>query len=210
MNSSFGVVDGKPSVVRHTHVNLGIAIDLKKDDGSRTLLVPNIKSADTLDFAAFHAAYEELIRKARTNKLAVDDFTGPTVSITNPGTIGTMHSVPPCRVRRIIGVGAITPAEFEGASANLAEIGISKIVTSRAPMTTGSSKAPRAAPRRARVAARRGRSTRPLRQLRVPYEPALSRHKPLKVCRGVEKALAVSLINMYRSVVTSSQPRPAC
>ena len=80
--------------MRHTHVNLGLAIDLQKDDGSRTLLVPNIKDADTLDFAAFHAAYEEIIRKARTNKLTVDDFTGTTVSITNPGTIGTEHSVP--------------------------------------------------------------------------------------------------------------------
>ena len=69
MNSSFGVVDGKPSVVRHEHVNLGLAIDLQKADGTRTLLVPNIKQADTLDFASFHAAYEDLIRRARTNKL---------------------------------------------------------------------------------------------------------------------------------------------
>ena len=97
------------------------------------LLVPNIKSADTLDFAAFHAAYEELIRKARTNKLEVDDFSGTTVSITNPGTIGTMHSVPRLMPGQgaIIGVGAITyPIEFEGADPQtLAEIGISKIVT---------------------------------------------------------------------------------
>ncbi len=65
MNASYGVVDGKPSVVRHEHVNLGLAIDQQKSDGTRTLLVPNIKSADTLDFAAFHAAYEDLIRRAR-------------------------------------------------------------------------------------------------------------------------------------------------
>src|SRR5262245_36906129 len=57
MNSSFGVIDGKPTVVRHKHVNLGLAIDMQRDDGSRTLLVPNIKNADTLDFAAFHTAY---------------------------------------------------------------------------------------------------------------------------------------------------------
>src|SRR6185437_1564113 len=89
MNSSFGVVDGAPTVVRHEHVNLGLAIDLQKPDGSRTLLVPNIKHADALDFAGFHAAYEDLIRRARNNKLTPDDFAGTTLSITNPGTIGT-------------------------------------------------------------------------------------------------------------------------
>ncbi|HVJ98470.1 MAG TPA: 2-oxo acid dehydrogenase subunit E2, partial [Acidimicrobiia bacterium] len=89
MNASYGTVDGTPSVVHHDHVNLGLAIDLTKSDGTRTLLVPNIKNADTLDFAAFHAAYEDLIRRARSNKLTVDDFAGTTVSITNPGTIGT-------------------------------------------------------------------------------------------------------------------------
>ena len=133
MNSSFGVVDGTPSVVRHEHVNLGLAIDQQKSDGTRTLLVPNIKNADTLDFAAFHAAYEDLIRRARTNKLTVDDFAGTTVSLTNPGTIGTMHSVPRLMPGQgvIVGVGAITyPPEYEGADPQtLAEIGVSKIVT---------------------------------------------------------------------------------
>src|SRR4029079_5191602 len=94
MNSSFGMVDGKPSVVRHEHVNLGLAIDLEKPDGTRTLIVPNVKQADTLDFASFHAAYEDLVRRARANQLTPDDLSGTTVSITNPGTIGTMHSVP--------------------------------------------------------------------------------------------------------------------
>src|SRR6476659_49780 len=117
MTASYGVVDGKPSVVRHDHVNLGLAIDQQKSDGTRTLLVPNIKAADTLDFAAFHAAYEDLIRRARSNKLTVDDFAGTTVSITNPGTIGTMHSVPRLMPGQelIVGVGAITyPPEYEG------------------------------------------------------------------------------------------------
>ncbi len=133
MNSSFGDVDGTPSVVRHAHVNLGLAIDQQKSDGSRTLLVPNIKNADTLDFAGFHAAYEDLIRRARTNKLTVDDFAGTTVSLTNPGTIGTLHSVPRLMPGQgvIVGVGAITyPPEYEGADPQtLAEIGISKTVT---------------------------------------------------------------------------------
>jgi 2-oxoglutarate dehydrogenase E1 component len=133
MNSSYGVVDGTPSVVRHGHVNLGLAIDQQKADGTRTLLVPNIKAADTLDFAAFHAAYEDLIRRARSNKLTPDDFAGTTVSITNPGTIGTMHSVPRLMPGQgvIVGVGAITyPPEYEGADPQtMAEIGVSKIVT---------------------------------------------------------------------------------
>src|SRR5207253_3362062 len=124
---------GKPTVVRHEHVNLGLAIDLQKPDGSRTLLVPNVKQADALDFAGFHAAYEELIRKTRTNKLSPDDFAGTTVSITNPGTIGTMHSVPRLMPGQgvIVGVGAITyPPEYEGADPQtLAEIGVSKVVT---------------------------------------------------------------------------------
>ncbi len=133
MNASYGVTDGKPSVVRHEHVNLGLAIDQQKSDGTRTLLVPNIKNADTLDFAAFHAAYEDLVRRARTNKLTPDDFAGTTVSITNPGTIGTMHSVPRLMPGQglIVGVGAIIyPPEYEGADPQtLADIGVSKIVT---------------------------------------------------------------------------------
>ncbi len=133
MNASFGVVDGTPSVVRHAHVNLGLAIDQQKSDGSRTLLVPNIKNADTLDFAGFHAAYEDLIRRARANKLTVDDFAGTTVSLTNPGTIGTLHSVPRLMPGQgvIVGVGAITyPPEYEGADPQtIAEIGVSKTVT---------------------------------------------------------------------------------
>jgi multifunctional 2-oxoglutarate metabolism enzyme len=133
MNASFGVVDGTPSVVRHAHVNLGLAIDQQKSDGSRTLLVPNIKNADALDFAAFHAAYEDLIRRARANKLTVDDFAGTTVSLTNPGTIGTLHSVPRLMPGQgvIVGVGAITyPPEYEGADPQtIAEIGVSKTVT---------------------------------------------------------------------------------
>ncbi len=133
MNASFGVVDGKPIVVRHEHVNLGLAIDQQKSDGTRTLLVPNLKTADALDFAAFHAAYEDLVQRARTNKLTVDDFVGTTVSLTNPGTIGTLHSVPRLMPGQgvIVGVGAITyPPEYEGADPQtLAEIGISKTVT---------------------------------------------------------------------------------
>src|SRR3954471_14455062 len=110
MNSGYGVVDGKPAVVHHEHLNLGLAIDQEKADGTRTLLVPNIKHADELDFASFFAAYEELIRKVRTNKLSPDDFAGTTATITNPGMIGTVHSVPRLMPGQgfILGVGTIS------------------------------------------------------------------------------------------------------
>jgi 2-oxoglutarate decarboxylase len=85
MNRAFSESDGKPAVSQPEHVNLGLAIDIQKDDGTRTLVVPNIKNADSLDFARFWSAYEDVVRKARTNKLTADDFAGTTISLTNPG-----------------------------------------------------------------------------------------------------------------------------
>jgi 2-oxoglutarate dehydrogenase E1 component len=125
--------DGKPRLVRNETVNLGIAVDVDKGDGTRTLVVPVIRDADRLDFAGFLAAYEELIRKVRANKLTVEDFQGANVSLTNPGTIGTVQSVPRLMPGQgaIVGVGRIDyPAEFEGSDrANLSSLGISKVVT---------------------------------------------------------------------------------
>ena len=132
-NTFVAGADGKPRLVTNDSVNLGLAVDVEKSDGSRTLVVPVIRDADKLDFAGFLAAYEELIRKVKSNKLTVDDFQGATVSLTNPGTIGTVQSVPRLMPGQgvIVGVGAIDyPAEFEGADrANLSSLGISKVVT---------------------------------------------------------------------------------
>ncbi|HWH97285.1 MAG TPA: multifunctional oxoglutarate decarboxylase/oxoglutarate dehydrogenase thiamine pyrophosphate-binding subunit/dihydrolipoyllysine-residue succinyltransferase subunit, partial [Pseudolysinimonas sp.] len=125
--------DGKPSVVAPAHINLGIAIDLPKPDGTRSLMVPGIKRSDTMGFADFLAAYEDVVARARVNKLTADDFAGITISLTNPGGIGTEHSVP--RLMRgqgcIIGAGALEyPAAFQGSSAKtLAELGIGKTIT---------------------------------------------------------------------------------
>ncbi|HXY45535.1 MAG TPA: multifunctional oxoglutarate decarboxylase/oxoglutarate dehydrogenase thiamine pyrophosphate-binding subunit/dihydrolipoyllysine-residue succinyltransferase subunit [Acidimicrobiales bacterium] len=135
LNSSF-VADadgsGTPGVVRHEHVGLGLAVDSERSDGSRTLVVPCVKRADELDFAGFVHAYEELVRKVRTNKLAVEDFAGTTVTITNPGTLGTTQSVPRLMPGQgaIIGVGSLAyPPEFAAADpAALAELGVSKVV----------------------------------------------------------------------------------
>ena len=136
MNAAFVAdADGKgtPGVIRHRHVGLGLAVDVEKSDGSRTLLVPCIRDADTLDFRGFVSAYEDLVRKIHTNKIAPDDFAGTTVTLTNPGTLGTVQSVPRLMPGQglIVGVGALgVPAGFEAADPRtLAELGIGKTVT---------------------------------------------------------------------------------
>ncbi|HZA87505.1 MAG TPA: multifunctional oxoglutarate decarboxylase/oxoglutarate dehydrogenase thiamine pyrophosphate-binding subunit/dihydrolipoyllysine-residue succinyltransferase subunit, partial [Acidimicrobiales bacterium] len=133
MNYAYGETEGKPVLVKPTHVNLGLAIDMRKKDGTRQLLVPSIKKAETLDFAQFWSAYEDLVRRARSGQLGVDDFAGTTITLTNPGTIGTVHSVPRLMKGQgtIIGVGAMEyPAEFQGAAPEtLARLGISKAMT---------------------------------------------------------------------------------
>ncbi len=133
MNVAYDVVDGKPTLVKPAHVNLGLAIDLPRPDGTRQLVVPSIKSAEQLDFAQFWAAYEQIVKRARNNKLTLDDFAGTSISLTNPGTIGTNHSVPRLMNGQgaIIGVGSMDyPAEFQGANPErLNTLGISKIMT---------------------------------------------------------------------------------
>ncbi|WP_395692897.1 multifunctional oxoglutarate decarboxylase/oxoglutarate dehydrogenase thiamine pyrophosphate-binding subunit/dihydrolipoyllysine-residue succinyltransferase subunit [Nocardioides sp.] len=133
MNVGFDVVDGKPTLIQPAHINLGLAIDVKKPDGSRQLLVPSIKAAETMDFAAFWTAYEEIVRKTRDNKLTIEDFQGTTISLTNPGGIGTVHSVPRLMKGQgaIIGVGAMEyPPEWQGASEEaIARNAISKVMT---------------------------------------------------------------------------------
>lgn len=132
-NVYYDVIDGKPSVVAPAHINLGIAVDVPKKDGTRALLVPGIKHAETLDFEQFLTAYDEIVDKARNNKLTADDFAGVTISLTNPGGIGTVHSVPRLMKGQgtIIGAGALNyPAEYQGASAyTLAKLGVSKVIT---------------------------------------------------------------------------------
>ncbi|KUH86417.1 MULTISPECIES: multifunctional oxoglutarate decarboxylase/oxoglutarate dehydrogenase thiamine pyrophosphate-binding subunit/dihydrolipoyllysine-residue succinyltransferase subunit [unclassified Mycobacterium] len=133
MNRHFAETDGKPTAVTPEHVNLGLAIDLQGKDGNRQLVVAGIKGAEAMSFGQFIAAYEDIVRRARDGKLTAQDFGGVTISLTNPGTIGTVHSVP--RLMRgqgaIIGVGAMEyPAEFQGASEErIADLGVGKLVT---------------------------------------------------------------------------------
>ena len=125
--------DGKPRLIANDSVSMGLAVDVPKAGGGRSLVVPVLRDADTLDFAGYLAAYEEIIRKVRSNKLTVDDFQGANVTLTNPGTIGTVQSVPRLMPGQgvIVGVGTIDyPAEFEGADPrNLSSLGLSKVVT---------------------------------------------------------------------------------
>ena len=132
-NVYYDEIDGKPAAISPANINLGLAIDIPKEDGTRALLVPNIKRAQVLNFNEFLASYEDLVKRARNNKLTADDYAGSTISLTNPGGIGTVHSVP--RLMKgagcIIGAGALDyPAEFAGMSEEqLAKLGVSKTIT---------------------------------------------------------------------------------
>ncbi|HYP52080.1 MAG TPA: multifunctional oxoglutarate decarboxylase/oxoglutarate dehydrogenase thiamine pyrophosphate-binding subunit/dihydrolipoyllysine-residue succinyltransferase subunit, partial [Pyrinomonadaceae bacterium] len=131
LNDGFALADGKPARVRRAEVNLGLAIDLEKKDGSRTLLVPNIKNAGALGVPDFLSAYDDTVKRAREGKLGVPDFQNTTVSLTNPGTLGTVASTPRLMSGQslIVATGAIEyPAEYHAmAPAALSQLGISKV-----------------------------------------------------------------------------------
>jgi 2-oxoglutarate dehydrogenase E1 component len=132
-NVYYEEVEGKPASVSPANINFGLAIDIPKPDGTRALLVPNIKKAQRLNFAEYLNAYEDLVKRARDNKLTAEDFAGTTASLTNPGGIGTVHSVPRLTKGQgcIVGAGALDyPAEFQGMSEDhLAKLGVSKVIT---------------------------------------------------------------------------------
>ncbi|HXF30301.1 MAG TPA: multifunctional oxoglutarate decarboxylase/oxoglutarate dehydrogenase thiamine pyrophosphate-binding subunit/dihydrolipoyllysine-residue succinyltransferase subunit, partial [Solirubrobacterales bacterium] len=133
MVRSFAEKDGKPYAIENGPVNLGIAVDVTKKDGSHGLMVPAIKGAQDLDFAGFHTAFEDLIAKTRENKLTADDFQGTNISLTNPGGIGTVASVPRLLAGQsaIIATGSIAyPPEWSHASPErIKQLGVSKVMT---------------------------------------------------------------------------------
>jgi 2-oxoglutarate dehydrogenase E1 component len=132
MARSYTEADGKPQVIENPHVNLGIAVDVERK-GGRSLLVPVVKGADTLNFASFHAAYEDLITRTRENQLTADDFQGTNISLTNPGGLGTVASVPRLMSGQgtIIATGSIAyPVEWAHATADrIKALGVSKVMT---------------------------------------------------------------------------------
>lgn len=133
MNNTYDEIDGKPTMVTPAHINLGLAIDQQKKDGTRQLVAPSIKACESMDFAQFWTAYEEIVRKAKDNKLTMEDYSGTTVSLTNVGGLGTNNSVPRLMQGQaaIIGVGSMDyPPEFQGASEEtIARNAISRIMT---------------------------------------------------------------------------------
>ncbi|MDQ3955706.1 MAG: multifunctional oxoglutarate decarboxylase/oxoglutarate dehydrogenase thiamine pyrophosphate-binding subunit/dihydrolipoyllysine-residue succinyltransferase subunit [Actinomycetota bacterium] len=132
MATSYAAIDGTPHAVHHKSINFGLAVDVERS-GSRVLLVPNIKNAEQLDFDGFFSCYEDLIRRVRSNDLKIEDFADTTVTLTNPGTVGTSQSVPRLMQGQglIVGTGAIAyPTEYEAADPKvLAQLGISKLIT---------------------------------------------------------------------------------
>jgi len=133
LNDAFAQSGSESFRVRRGHVNLGIAVDVAGKDGSRSLKVPSIKAAEIMNFASFLAAYDELVARARANKLTVSDFEGTTISLTNPGTVGTVGSIPRLMPGQgaIIATGAIDyPPEYRGVPEELrTSLGLSKVMT---------------------------------------------------------------------------------
>jgi hypothetical protein len=127
------MVEDAPHRVEPTGISLGLAVDVERKDGSRGLVVPVLKRAEAMSYAEYHAAYETVVEKARTSKLMPDDFAGATVTLTNPGGLGTVASVPRLMAGQgsIIAVGSIGyPPEFATmAKDRIAQLGISKVMT---------------------------------------------------------------------------------
>jgi len=133
LNHAYAEKDGQPYRVTHSQINLGIAIDVEGKDGARSLMVPNIKNAGALNFQEYVTAFDDLVARARTARLTPADFERTTISLTNPGTVGTMSSNPRLMPGQgaIIAAGAIDyPAEYRGAADETrAVLGISKVMT---------------------------------------------------------------------------------
>lgn len=126
-------IDGVPHRLVPSHLNLGLAVDVVRSHGTRTLLVPNLKAVELMDFASFFAAYNDLLRRLAANQLSPEDFAGTTVSLTNPGMLGTSQSVPRLMLGQsfILAAGAISyPPEYQLADPEVvARLGVSKVMT---------------------------------------------------------------------------------
>lgn len=133
LNNAFTIIDNRPHLIKRGSINMGIAIDVERKDGSRSLLVPNIKNADSMSFAEFYSKYEELVRKSRSGQIDPQEFLGTTITLTNPGTIGTVASIPRLMLGQgaIIATGAIQyPAAYQAMSPEtISNLGISKVLT---------------------------------------------------------------------------------
>jgi multifunctional 2-oxoglutarate metabolism enzyme len=213
MRSLYTEIDGAPHRVVAEHVNFGLAVDVQRRDGSRGLVVPGIKHAETLEFATFFAAYNELIRRAQAGQLTLEDFADTTVTLTNPGMLGTTQSVPRLMVGQslILAAGSIGyPAEYQLADpATLAHLGVSKVLTLTCTYDHRVIQGAESAELLSRVAALLAGEDRfyegVFTSLAVPHEPVhIARDaNPYFSERGVDALVAkqagvLALINMYR------------
>src|SRR3954468_22259688 len=211
MNAAFAILDTTPARIDREDVNLGIAIDVERKDGSRSLLVPNVKHAQTMDFAQFLKAYNEVVRKARNSTLEISDFEGTTISLTNPGTIGTIASVPRLMQSQgtIIATGQIDyPAEYSAADPSvLADLGISKVMTMTSTYDHRIIQGAESGAFLARVhellLGADGFYEAIYRDLRIPYEPAVWGRDRLRLNASEDEKVAreaavLQMINAYR------------
>ena len=211
MNSAFTQQDGQPARIDREDVNLGIAIDVERKDGTRSLLVPNIKRAQAMDFAQFLKTYNDIVRKARNNTLEIADFEGTTISLTNPGTIGTIASVPRLMQMQgtIIATGQIdVPAEYSAADPSvLADLGISKVMTMTSTydhrIIQGAESGAFLARIHELLLGGDGFYETIYRDLRIPYEPAQWTHDRARINatedeRVAREAAVLQMINAYR------------
>jgi 2-oxoglutarate dehydrogenase E1 component len=209
MNDHYALEDDKPFEVTPAHINLGIAIDVSKPDGTRQLVVPNIKHAEDLDFAKLWAAYDDVVRRARNGTLQAADFQDTTISLTNPGTIGTEHSVPRLMAGQgtIIGVGAMDyPAEYQGASSEtIAKLGISKVMALTSTydhrVIQGAQSGEFLGLVHTKLLGHDGFYDRVFRSLRIPYEPMrwIQDGATSPEAEAIKPALIAELIHAYRS-----------
>ncbi len=213
INSSYVTdADGKGTagVVHHSKVGLGLAVDVAKPDGTRTLFVPVLREAEAMDFRSFVVAYEDLVRKVHTNKASADDFAGATVTLTNPGTLGTVQSVPRLMTGQgaIIGVGALGyPAQYLAADRrSLAALGVGPVVTLTSTYDHRIIQGAESGLFLAEVAQRLMGEHRfydeVFEAMDVPYEP-IPWHKDTNALdaenqKAVKQAHVQSLVNMYR------------
>jgi multifunctional 2-oxoglutarate metabolism enzyme len=213
MNAGFTEIDGFPHRTRRRAIHLGLAIDVERR-GERVLLVPNLKDAASLDFPSFVAAYDDLVVRARANKLQVEDFQGTTVSLTNPGMLGTALSVPRLMEGQgtIVGTGNIGyPAEYAGMAPEvISELGLSKVMTVTSTydhrIIQGAESGAFLAYLEKLLLGEDGFYERIFRELNVPHEPvmwAADRNPGLFTAAGTTEAIekqarVLQLIRYYR------------
>ncbi|WNM26687.1 multifunctional oxoglutarate decarboxylase/oxoglutarate dehydrogenase thiamine pyrophosphate-binding subunit/dihydrolipoyllysine-residue succinyltransferase subunit [Demequina capsici] len=200
---------GRPLLSHPEHVHLGIAIDLAKEDGSRQLLVPNVKNADQMDFDQFWVAYDAVVKRARRSTLQPEDFQGTTITLTNPGTLGTVHSVPRLMQGQgaIIAAGALDyPAEYEGANPEtVARLGVSKVMTLTSTydhrVIQGAQSGEFLAIVHRKLLGLDGFYDRVFSALRVPYEPVrwVQDAETDEAAEAAKPAKIAELIHAYRS-----------